>query len=146
MPILIRFLHPVPDEPGVALGEITLGTFVEVFEMALTTWNVEHYQQQWDEGIQRILSCASKSCLITSFWSEKNALGGEWWMMYRVQDQVVIQNQLIRPDVFDQRYKNFDADNPYSSIPDRKTVTDDGQKISEWSVPFNQITPLPPLK
>jgi hypothetical protein len=91
MPILIRFLHEVhvdPDEPNVAIGQIALGTFVEEFEMALTTWNRERYEQQWREGIQRILNGASKSCLITSFWGDKDAFGGEWWRMYRVEDQI----------------------------------------------------------
>lgn len=149
MSILIRYLHELSEEPGepdLALGEITLGSFIEQFEMNLSTWSVERYQRQWYEGIQKILDGASKSCLMTSFWREDDAFGGEWWPMYRVQDYVIVQDQFIRPDIFSQKFDNFDPDDPYPSIPDRESVNEDGQKISEWSVPFNQIAPLSPLK
>ena len=49
MSILIRYLHELPKEPGesnLALGEITLGTFIEEFEMILTVWDRKHYEQQ----------------------------------------------------------------------------------------------------
>jgi hypothetical protein len=143
MSILIRFLHEVhddPDVPDLAIGQIALGAFVEEFEMILSTWSRARYEQQWSEGIQRLINGESKSCLITSFWSEGAAFGGEWWKMYRVANEVVIQNQLIRPE-FGQDFNNFDPDNPYPSIPDRRSVNEDGQQVSEWFVPFNQITP-----
>ena len=125
-----------------ALGRITLGDFVEDFEMDLMFWNRERYERQWRDGVQRILSGALKSCLVTSIWNEQNLFGGDWWKLYRIEDQVVIQNQLIRPDIFDQNFENFDPDSPYPSIQERSSISEDGQKISEWSVPFNQITPL----
>lgn len=149
MSILIRFLHQLPEEPGepdLALGEITLGAFTEQFEMVLSTWNFERYQRQWCEGIQRILDGASKSCLITSLWRKEDAVGGEWWPLYRVRGHVIAQNHFIRPDIFSRKFDNFNPDDPYPSIPDRERVNEDGQEISEWSVPFNQIAPLSPLK
>jgi hypothetical protein len=147
MSILIRFLCEVHDEPeiAVAMGQIVLGDFVEEFEMILGTWNRERYERQWAEGIQRLLDGASKSCLISSFWGDKSKFGGEWWRMYRVKDEVVIQNQLIRPDIFDRHFENFDPDNPYASIPERRSTNNDGQSISEWFVPFTQVTPWSPV-
>ncbi|MGB6904684.1 MAG: hypothetical protein WBD98_17770, partial [Acidobacteriaceae bacterium] len=68
MSILIRFLHDARDEPDMAIGQITLGAFVEEFEMVLSVWSRERYERQWREGIQRLLDGKSKSCLITSFW------------------------------------------------------------------------------
>jgi hypothetical protein len=146
MSILIRYLHKLPQEPGApeaALGEITLGTFVEEFEMILTTWDYEQYEQQWRTGIQRLLKGELKSCFLTSYWREKDAFGGEWWPMYRVQDQVIVQNHLIRPDIFEQHFENFDPEDPYLSIPDRRSLDENGRQISEWSIPFDQIAALP---
>jgi hypothetical protein len=144
MSLLIRFLHEAqdePDEPDMAIGQITLGAFVEEFEMVLSVWSRERYERQWREAIQRLLDGESKSCLITSFWGDKNAFGGEWWTMHRVEDQVAVRNQLIRPDIFDQDFDNFDPGNPYLSIPEWCPVNEDGQEPSRWFVPFDQITP-----
>ncbi len=143
MSIVIRFLHEVHDEPEIALalGQIALGDFVEEFQMNLSVWSRKRYEQQWSEGIQRLINGESKSCLITSFWSEGATFGGEWWTMYRLKDQVAIMNQLIRPDIFDQEFDNFDPDNPYLSIPQWRSANEDGQEVSKWFVPFNKITP-----
>jgi len=142
MSITVRFLHEAHDEPDVGIGQITLGAFVEEFAMVLTTWSRERYEQQWREGIQRLINGDTKSCLITSFWSDENAFGGEWWKMYRVEDQVVINNQLIRQEIFDQQdLHNFDPENPYLCIPEWRSANDYGQEPSRWSVQFSQITP-----
>lgn len=114
--------------------------------MVLTLWNRERYEQQWRNGIQRLLSGASRSCLISSLWKTQNKFEGEWWTIYRQEDRVAVRNQLIRPSIFNQNFANFDPDDPYPSIPDRQDLTEDGQHISEWSLPFSQITPLAPLK
>lgn len=143
MSIRIQFLHKVPDEDSVALGRITLGEFVEEFEMILSFWNRERYEKQWRDGLQKILEGALRSCFITSVWNENGVFGCEWWRMYRIGEQVAIQNQLIRPHIFNQSFENFNPDNPYPSIQDHHSFDEDGQQISEWLVRFDQIQPLP---
>lgn len=137
MSISIRFLSRVQDESDVAIGQIVFGTFVEEFESILTVWSPERYDQQWREGIQKLLDGGSKSCLIISLWSDSNGFGFCWWPLYRVEEQVIAQNALIwDPEMFD---RNFDPNNPYQFVPEHRSVSEDGHQISEWSVPFNEI-------
>jgi CdiI N-terminal domain len=142
MSISIRFLTGVQkadDEHDFAIGQITLGSFVEEFESILTVWSPERYEQQWREGIQTLLNGAAKSCLITSLWLDSNGYGFSWWPLYRIADQVVAQNALIwDPEMFD---RNFDPNEPYRFIPEHRSVSADGQQISEWWVPLNEIIP-----
>lgn len=142
MAISIRFLTGVQkekDEPDLAIGQITLGTFVEEFDSILSVWDLERYERQWTEGIQRLLDDGSKSCLITSLWGDSNGYGFNWWPLYRVGDQVVAQNALIWDPAIQLLYSNFDPNDPYRFIPEHRSVTEEGQQISEWYVSFNEI-------
>ena len=56
--------------------------------------------------------------------------------MYRVGETVFLQNHLL---FFDQLARPFSIDDPYSSLKDRETVDEDGNRISEWSVNFSEI-------
>jgi hypothetical protein len=136
MSLRIRFTNKTDYEPGLALGEITLDDFVETFETALTFWGAERYESQWREGIDRLLQGASRSCLITSLVDSGCEVFGVWWKLYREGNHVVVQNQLLLSSVFG---KNFNPDDPYSSIPDRMFLNCDGEQISEWSVEFAKI-------
>jgi hypothetical protein len=139
MSLRIRFINRIDYEPALALGEITLDDFVETFETPLTFWSADRYENQWREGIDRLLKEASRSCLITSMLDPKTEVFGVWWKLYRDGDQVVVQNQMLLSDVFG---KNFDADEPYRSIPDRLSVNADGEPVAEWFLKFDKIGPL----
>jgi hypothetical protein len=146
MSISIRFLTGVQkeeNEPDFAIGQITLGTFVEEFESILTVWSLERYQQQWQEGIQRILNGATRSCLIASLWGDSNGYGFNWWPLYRTGNQVVAQNGLVWDPEMQFLYRNFDPNDPYRFIQGHRSVNEDGQQISEWCVPFEEIIPWP---
>src|SRR5579862_862278 len=135
MSIAIRFLTGIQkekDEPDFAVGQITLGSFVEEFESILSVWDLERYEQQWQEGIQRLLRGASRSCLMTSLWGDLNGHGFAWWPLYRVGNEVVVQNALIwDPEMID---RDFDPKDPYRFIPEHRSLSEDGQQISEWRV------------
>lgn len=139
MPLTIRFINKTDYEPGVALGEITLDDFVESFESWLTFWNVDQYENQWREGIHRLLEGAPKSCLITSIAEPKYEHFGAWWKLYRDGEYVVVQNQLLLSMVLG---NNFNSGNPYEFIPDRSSFSEDGVAVSEWCIKFNSIRPL----
>jgi CdiI N-terminal domain len=58
------------------------------------------------------------------------------WPMYRVNENVFIQNHIL---FFDQLQSPFDERNPFSSVPERQTTNEDGDGISEWSVRINEL-------
>jgi len=54
-----------------------------------------------------------------------------------VSGQVVyVQNQILFMDSLEHP---FDPRNPYVNIPTRKIKTADGEKISEWRVPLQDV-------
>jgi hypothetical protein len=139
MSLRIRFINKTNYEAGLALGEIALDDFVENFETPLTYWDADRYEKQWRQGLDRLLAGASRSCLITSMLSPNYEVFGVWWKLYREGPQIVVQNQLLLSDVL---AREFDPEDPYKSIPDRVSLSEDGTPVSEWLFAFNQIEPF----
>lgn len=130
---------PVPDlDPGViaSLGIIEIGSFKERFIASLMYWSADDYRRHWKQAIERVLQSSTVSCLITSMLNPKTASLVFWWPMYRVNDTVFIQNHIL---FFETLQSPFDERNPFSFVPVRRTVDEDGNKISEWSVRISDL-------
>jgi hypothetical protein len=56
--------------------------------------------------------------------------------MYAVGETVFLQNHLLS---YEQLTRPFSMQEPYTSLRDRKTINEDGNRISEWSVSFPEI-------
>jgi hypothetical protein len=136
MALKIHFINKLDYEPALALGEIKLDDFVETFETPLTFWSATRYEKQWREGIDRFLKGAPKSCLITSMLDPKSEAFGVWWILYRDGRNVAVQNHLLLSSILG---RNFSPDDPYRSIPDRLTSSDDGERVSEWFLEFDSL-------
>ncbi len=116
------------------VGEIKIGDFRETFIMPLDWWTVGDYETQWLEGIERIKHC-DESCLVTTIQDLKKIPLIDWWILYKVGSTVYVQNELIAGDCL-QTFLNrgeFNRETCYDFIEPRQTVTEDGEKISEWS-------------
>jgi hypothetical protein len=118
------------------LGEIAIGEFSERFEIVLEYWNKSDYQRQWFEGLSRIVGGNTKSCLITSLTDPASANFIFWWLIYRDGTVTVFQNQIL---FLDELAAPFDVVNPYAVIPDRVQITEDGEKVSEWTAPITDL-------
>jgi len=129
-----RFDEAACEEPAVK-GVIEIGTFTEELLVSLAVWSPADYVRQWETGLKRI-SSADKSCLITSMRDLAVSDFINWWMLYRVGDDVVFQNQVLLATEVE---NSMIGDAIYGLIPVRETHTDDGQKISEWVVPLRDI-------
>jgi hypothetical protein len=128
----------VPEgDPGVeaVYGKIRLGAHSETFIASLVFWTSERYEQHWKVAVRRLIRGEDRSVLITSY-IEPNRFPDEhliWWPLYRVGTTVYIQNQLL---FFDRLSRPFSVADPWTFVQARRTVNDDGDKISEWSVPI----------
>lgn len=132
-------LEPVPDlEPGVkaSLGLIKIGSFQERFSASLMYWNAEDYERHWKQAVARIIKSSAVSCLITSMLDPATANFIFWWPMYCEGDTVFIQNQIL---FLDQLPSPFDEHAPFSHVPERKILSEDGEKISEWFVSIKDL-------
>jgi hypothetical protein len=118
------------------VGEIQIGKFHETFVASLSYWNKLDYLMQWEVALTRIYSGNDKSCLITSMFDPSIANFIFLWVLYLDGSIVHVQNQILFLEELD---KPFLEKNPYEFIRDRKTVSDEGDKISEWDVDVNDI-------
>ena len=124
------------SEPQTCLGQITLGSFAERFESPLGFWREEDYERHWRAAVSRIVAGAEKTALLTAMYDPALANFLTWWPMYREQEFVFVQNHLL---FMAQLTTRFDIEAIDGFVPTRKTIDDDGEKISEWSVPLAEI-------
>jgi hypothetical protein len=116
-------------------GAIQIGSFREELFISLEVWAQADYRRQWEAGLRRILS-ADRSCLITSMRDLAVSDFIDRWVLYRLGDEVVFQNQLL---VTTEAPRGITESTIYDLVPPRETHTDDGQQISEWKVPLHDI-------
>src|SRR2546425_338354 len=77
------------------LGEITINDFSEEFDMSLLDWNINDYEKQWQEGLERIKHHKT-SCLITSISDLKNSIRFiDLWVLFKEDNKIFIQNRWL---------------------------------------------------
>ena len=120
-------------------GRITIGDFSESIYVPLDLWSREDYERQWREGLKR-LKTHNTSCLIATIHDPKIRPFIDRWTLYRKGNTVYVYNQMI----LDTGYEELIGDKPftlttcYDFIGPRRTHLEDGTKISEWSVPYEE--------
>jgi len=122
------------------IGKIVIGDFTETIHIPINFWTIDEYKKQWAEGLARIETHDS-SCLIASIQDPKIDPYLNWWALYKVGDTVYIHNNMFVDFTYEEHFGNtvITRENCYDFISPRETVTDDGEKISEWSIPLSDI-------
>src|SRR5262245_51858075 len=132
----IRYEGPTSHDPELGYGRIKIDDFEQRFEMDLSFWSSSHYQRHWLEGAERLLAGAGVSCLISAMRDPRTANFIEWWPLYRLGDEVKIQNQLVLmqnlPGILDPAH-------PFRLVPPRTIVSTEGTPISEWTTSLNAL-------
>lgn len=118
------------------MGIIRIGSFQEKFSASLMYWKADEYKRHWSEAIARIISSNDISALITSMVNPENGSHIFWWPMYRIGKNVFFQNHIL---FFDQLASPFDESNPFIHVPQRMILNEDGERISEWVLPINEL-------
>lgn len=116
-------------------GTITVGDHTESIYVPLDWWKLEDYEKQWQEGLDR-LSHYATSCLVVSIHNPLRRPFIDWWILYKENSKVYVQNHILIADMYDVCIgsNSFTIETCYNFIPPRVTVSDDGHKISEWIV------------
>jgi hypothetical protein len=118
------------------IASIQIGDFSESMKVDLSFWSREEYEKQWSEGLCRIAGGADSSCLVTSLCLPKAANFIMWWVLYRLDQVVAVQNEILFTEELNEV---FDPSCPYKYIRPRETLTEEGNKISEWQIGFGEI-------
>lgn len=133
----IRFIRDQPESLEEFLGEgawglrgrITLGGYAEEFVALMRTWSRADYERQWLQAARRLLEGADRTAFFTSAYEFR-------WTLWRVGERVHAQEHFLTAEHFPEP---FDPDDLYTHIQDRRTHTDYGTAISEWSVELAAI-------
>lgn len=124
--------------------KIVVGDFVETILSPLSFWSVDDYVYHWREQLTKFIqSDQDKTFLITEMHNPETANFIRWWVVYREEDSVYFQEQLIFLDELEGKFSIEDA---ASFINDRQTVNEDGDEISEWEINFYELAVSPLLK
>jgi len=121
---------PCENSSNQVKGEICIGSFREMFMSELGFWDSKDYVYQWKDAIKYLLNIRNHhSCLITSVSDPTNSNFLFWWLLYKEKDVVYIQNAIL---FLDQIKGKFELEKIYDYIPERETVSEEGDEISEW--------------
>jgi hypothetical protein len=126
----------VEDNETFALGEIIIGSFSENFQASISYWRIDRYKSQWKQALKRLIEGSSMTALITSMYDPQLANFIFWWVFYRVEETVYIQNHVLFMDDIE---GTFNEKLIYDYIPKRETVNEDGDRISEWKTDLKSI-------
>lgn len=137
----IEIENPVPKKIyGITsvTGQIQIGDFKETFVMPIDDWGIGKYQQQWQQGIDRIKKY-DVSCLVTSVENIKSKSPSvEMWALYKEKGTIFFQHLLLTDETLSKgqpKLSKFRNKNCYEYVVmPRETVTEDGSKISEWKL------------
>jgi hypothetical protein len=95
------------------------------------------HEAQWLQSLERFINGDKKTVLITQYLNPTQPSNLEWWALYRGDDDVVyVQNQLR---FCDQLAEGFTVAEANKFLGERITVNEEGNRISEWEVPFSEI-------
>lgn len=118
------------------LGRLTLHDFEESLYVPLDWWSIEDYENQWKEGLDRIKN-HDQSCLIATIHDPTIRPYIDWWILYKIDNKIHVQNQLLVADIYQKKIGNkpFTKESCYSFISPRKSMSGiAGVPISEWVV------------
>jgi hypothetical protein len=137
MSFSIKLQNPTDNtnEHKECFGVITIDDFQETLVVPLEYWSKNDYQQHWKKSLERALR-KEDSCLITSMYDPQKANFIVWWLLYIRENKVIVQNHLLFLNTLSE---SFTPDNPYRFIPKYESENEDGDKISEWIVPIEDI-------
>lgn len=121
---------------GYFLGEIIIGNFRETFHASSAFWTKQQYELQWADAKKRILLGEITSAFITSMVNPKTANFIKWWPVYIENGKAIFQEQIL---FIDSQKIQFNEMNPYQSIEKRRSITDEGENISEWNIKISEI-------
>jgi hypothetical protein len=121
----------IEDQQQATWGLIRIGTFEERFLSYTEFWSERDYEHAWIVAIKMLLNGGAKSALVTDAHDPDKGGVSFIWPMYRVEEQVFIQNHMLLPETAP---RPFMLEKIIEDIGPRETVDEEGERISEWQV------------
>lgn len=121
----------VDGSDALASGVLAIGDCVERFEATLGRWSAADYRRHWEEALRRLMSGEGDALFLTDVPGAEGVQFFRAWVAYRDREDIVFQELILFVDPMGE---DIDLTAPWRHIPARRTVTEDGEAISEWRV------------
>jgi hypothetical protein len=123
------------DDAEFYRGRIVLGDDGEEFLAAAWLLSADRYRRQWRDAAADLLGIKGKSAFVTSF-IHPDAHHNVVWPAWREGDLVYFQNHLLLREITG---RILDVDNIHECIGERQLHSEDGDRISTWTVPTSAV-------
>ena len=118
-----------------ASGGIELGSASDGFVADLSVWSLLVFVVFWCEGVARLAAGERSSALVTSY-AGAGAAVHFLWPMCRGGTDLVFSERLVPGEAIPD---TGIAEAFYRSVGERRPYSDDGDPISEWTVPLAEV-------
>lgn len=120
------------------VGSIRLGDFEESFHTSTRYWSPDDYEQQWNATMAGLIQGDSVGCFVSSLddplLPESTAF---LWSCYKLGEELLFRNSMRFLGVLDSPLPKGSFE---SWVRPRTATSEDGERISEWSVPLAGLT------
>ena len=116
-------------------GRITLGHFRDEFQVPLYDWAPGDYAAQWLEAGERLVEGAAAVVFLTHM-VHPTAPYHMGWPAWRDGDRILVQERLF---LAEQLGGPFDVEHPETHLGPRQEVSDEGLRISQWTVTLGDV-------
>jgi hypothetical protein len=116
-------------------GRIRLGDFQDEFQVPLYDWAPGDYVAQWLEAADRLLAGAPAVVFLTHM-AHPAAEYHMGWPAWTEGDRVLVQERLF---LAEQLGGPFDLERPETHLGPRREISDEGLRISQWSVTLRDV-------
>lgn len=125
----IKVIELEKKDKGYALAEICIEDFKEIFQIDVNFFNIEDYQLDWTNELKKLINKNADSVLLLTWRFPGNIdCYRRGWIFYNVNEDIYIQDRLFSKEFDDIKFDDYGK--PFS-LPQRETLTDEGESISE---------------
>ncbi|MBT2151757.1 hypothetical protein KKI34_08020 [Pseudoalteromonas tetraodonis] len=123
---LLSMYKLVINENGI--GEIQIGDFRESFLADFSFWSKSDYEVHWREASAQLAAGRAVS-FITSITDPSTSNFIRSWACYPIECELVFQEQIL---FLEELQQPFNINEPHFNALPYESVTEEGEKISEW--------------
>lgn len=117
-------------------AKIIINSFSEKLYIPISYWNIEDYITSWTVSLEKGILKKKNSVLLTTAYNlEETNFLQSWVLYYSSSQEIYIQNQIF----FLNDYDGLNFENINNFVLKRETVTEDGDRISEWKCSVEDI-------
>lgn len=133
---MFSILIKTPPGRSSSKASIVIGESTEAIEVPTSYWSIDDYFAQWLEALTLVLDEGHPAALVTKMYDPRLANFFEIWPLYPDNNVCHVRNQIVMAKDLGEHFGSTDV---ARAVLPRRLLNDDGEEISEWTVPLVDI-------